>query len=270
MSTPFLSICCLTYNHAPFIRQALDSFLMQETRFPFEVIVHDDASTDGTSEIVAQYAAARPEVFVVIRQPVNLYAQGVRAMTMKFMLPRARGKYIALCEGDDYWTDPHKLQQQVDALEAHPEFVGAFHETQQVMFDGSPGRVFGEKAPEVMTAEDTFTRVSPFHTSSLVFRHHAVEFPGWIAEVVSGDMAMFSVLTSRGPLKKVPGIMSVYRKHPGGITASPEIMDHFHERRIDLMQRLNQFHGLTFDAKARQIIASHERDLANAQRVQKS
>ena len=259
-----MSICCLTYNHVAFIGQALDSFLMQDTRFPIEVIVHDDASTDGTSEIVAKYAAERPDVFVVIRQPQNLYSQGVRAMTMRFMLPRARGKYIALCEGDDYWTDPQKLQIQVNELEAHPEYAGAFHETQQVMPDGTLGRVFGEKAPALMTAEDTFARVSPFHTSSLVFRHRVVEFPDWIAKVVSGDMAMFSVLTSRGPLKKVPRVMSVYRKHPGGITSSALVMDHFHERRIELMRYLNEFHGHKFDAKARQVIASHERDLAKA------
>jgi glycosyltransferase involved in cell wall biosynthesis len=259
---PMVSICCVTYNHEHFIRAAIDSFLMQETSFPIEIIIHDDASTDETSEIVAGYAAQTPDVFVSIRQPVNLYSQGVRGMTYRFMLPRTRGKYVALCEGDDYWTDPRKLQKQVDFLEAHPDFSGTFHLTQQTMFDGKPGRRFGERTPSVMTTADTFSTLSPFHTSSLVFRNGVKEWPAWLGNVVSGDMAMFSIISSLGPLKKFPEVMSVYRKHPGGITSSAQVMDTYHQKRIELMHYLNEFHGHRFDAEAKQVIQAHERELA--------
>ena len=261
---PLVSICCLTYNHENYIRTAIESFLMQETSFPIEIVIHDDGSTDRTAEIVASYQSERPDVFVSIRQPVNLYSQGVRGLTVKFLLPRARGAYVALCEGDDYWTDPRKLQKQVEFLEANPRFSGSFHETQQLLFDGTPGRVFGQKAPSVMSAADTFSTLSPFHTSSLVFRRMPDAFPAWLGDVVSGDMALFSILTASGPLQKLPGIMSVYRKHPQGITSMASVMEGFHQKRIELMTRLNEFHGYQFDAQAQQVIRSHEREIAKA------
>lgn len=259
---PMVSVCCAAYNHEHFIRATVDSFLMQDTAFPIEILIHDDASTDATADIVADYQAKWPNVFVHIRQPKNLYSQGVRGLTYKFLLPRTRGRYVALCEGDDYWTDPLKLQKQVECLEAHPDCAGAFHETQQLLADGTPGRVFGEKAPEVMTSVDTFSALSPFHTSSFVFRNQMATWPAWLGEVVSGDMAMFSILSSLGPLKKVPGIMSVYRKHADGITSSAGVVDNYHQKRIELMHHLDAFHGGKFAAKAREVIAYHERALA--------
>ncbi len=259
---PVVSVCCATYNHERFIRAAVDSFLMQQTSFPIEILIHDDASTDATGEIVAEYQARWPGVFVHVRQPKNLYSQGVRGLTCRFLLPRTRGAYVALCEGDDYWTDPLKLQKQVDFLEAHPDFSGAFHETQQLLADGTPGRLFGEKAPDVMMSVDTFSTLSPFHTSSFVFRNQIRTWPAWLGDVVSGDMAMFSILSSLGPLKKVPGVMSVYRKHPDGITSSAAIVSHYHQKRIELMTQLNAFHGGKFEAKAREVIAFHTRALA--------
>jgi glycosyltransferase involved in cell wall biosynthesis len=265
MAVPLVSICCLTYNHEQFIRDAVDSFLLQDTAFPVEIIIHDDASTDRTPEIVDQYAAMHPGRFVFIRQPENLYSQGVRGITARFLLPHARGKYVALCEGDDYWTDPRKLRKQVEFLEANPDFSGAFHLTQQIQFDGQPGRRFGEQAPDVMTTADTFSTVSPFHTSSIVFRNGVKQWPEWIGNIVSGDMAMFSIISSLGPLKKFPEIMSVYRKHPGGITSSALVIDNFHQKRIELMHYLNEFHQFKFDARARQVIQSHEREIAKAQ-----
>ena len=120
--TPLVSIICLTYNHAEYIRQCLEGFLMQQTDFSFEIIVHDDASTDGTAIIVKEYAEKYPDRFVPVLQTVNQYSQGV-SIGKTFLYPLAKGKYIAECEGDDYWTDPLKLQRQVDFLENHPDYV---------------------------------------------------------------------------------------------------------------------------------------------------
>jgi len=124
---PLVSIITITYNQAPYIRECLDSLLMQKTNFPFKMIVHDDASTDGTAEIVREYAEKYPHIIIPIFQTENQWSKKSGAGLASFVWPKARGKYIAFCEGDDFWTDTNKLQFQVDFLEEHPEFMGASH-----------------------------------------------------------------------------------------------------------------------------------------------
>ena len=118
--TPLVSIVCDTYNHAPYIRDALDGFLAQKTSFPFEIVVHDDASTDGTAQIIRMYERAHPNLFRCVFRTENIYCRDPKILE-HYVFPLARGKYIAVCEGDDYWTDPNKLQIQIDYMEAHPE-----------------------------------------------------------------------------------------------------------------------------------------------------
>ena len=116
MCQPLVSIVCEVYNHKPYLRRCLDGFVMQKTDFPFEIVIHDDASPDGSAEIIREYEKDYPQLFNPIYQTENQYSKGVQLWrTIQF--PRARGKYIAICEGDDYWTDPLKLQKQVDYLE---------------------------------------------------------------------------------------------------------------------------------------------------------
>ncbi len=115
-----VSIICNTYNHVRYIRDALKGFVMQKTSFAFEVLVHDDASTDGTQEIIREYEKKYPEIIKPIYQQVNQYSQNIK-ITKTFQYPRAKGKYIAFCEGDDYWIDENKLQVQFNALEENPE-----------------------------------------------------------------------------------------------------------------------------------------------------
>lgn len=109
-----VSISCITYNHEPYIRECLDGFIMQKTDFAFEVLIHDDASTDKTADIIREYEAKFPNLIKPIYQTENQFSKKVGSINAKFNYPRAKGKYIALCEGDDYWTDPLKLQKQVD------------------------------------------------------------------------------------------------------------------------------------------------------------
>ncbi|MEA5049244.1 MAG: glycosyltransferase [Eubacteriales bacterium] len=119
-SDPLVSIVCDTFQHAPYIRDTLDGFLLQKTTFPIEIIVHDDASFDGTADIVREYETAHPEIFRCVYRKENLYSHDPKILE-HYVFPLARGKYIAICEGDDYWTDPDKLQRQIDYMEAHPE-----------------------------------------------------------------------------------------------------------------------------------------------------
>lgn len=118
-----VSICSLTYNHALYIRECLDGILMQQCDFKFEILIHDDASTDGTQEIIKEYQKNYPGIIKPIFRKKNLYSQGKRGFYARFLYPNARGKYIALCEGDDYWTDPLKLQKQVDFLDANKNYI---------------------------------------------------------------------------------------------------------------------------------------------------
>jgi len=113
-----VSISCLTYNHEPYIRSAIEGFLKQNTTFHFEVLMHDDASTDHTASIIREYEEKYPDIINPIYQIENQYSKGVWVSGV-YQFPRAKGKYIAICEGDDYWTDPLKLQKQVDLMEKY-------------------------------------------------------------------------------------------------------------------------------------------------------
>jgi len=128
MTTPLLSVRCLCYNHAPFLRQCLDGFVMQQTDFPFEVIVHDDASTDGSQDIIREYAERYPDIIRPIYETENQYCKhdgSLGRIMEKVMHPDS--KYVAMCEADDCWTDPHKLQLQVSFLESHPDYIMSSH-----------------------------------------------------------------------------------------------------------------------------------------------
>ena len=136
MNTPQISIICNTYNQEKYIAQALDSFLMQKIDVPFEVLVHDDASTDSTPDIVREYEAKYPEIIKPIYQTENQYCKR-QSITAKFQMSRAKGKYIAFCEGDDYWSDPDKLRLQYEYMEAHEDCSACCHAYSMVDKDGN-------------------------------------------------------------------------------------------------------------------------------------
>lgn len=142
---PLVSICCITYNHEPYIRDAIEGFLMQETDFPFEIIIHDDASTDKTAEIIKEYERKYPEIIKPIYQTENQYSKGRMIYTITY--ERAKGKYIARCEGDDYWTDSQKLKIQIEEMRKRPECYISFHPATMIYEDKSnPNEVFGKRS----------------------------------------------------------------------------------------------------------------------------
>lgn len=142
--TPLVSICTTTFQHARYLESALDSFLMQKTSFPYEILIHDDASSDGTEEIIRRYAAQYPSIIKPLYETENRYSQNI-PINETFNFPRAQGKYIALCEGDDYWTDENKLQAQVDYMEAHPSCTFCF--TNGMIEDQTGQRTMREFVP---------------------------------------------------------------------------------------------------------------------------
>jgi len=129
INKPVVSVCCITYNHEPYIEDALEGFLIQETDFPFEILIHDDASTDRTADIIREYEAKYPRLIKPIYQTDNQYSKGLK-MNPVFNFPRARGKYLAMCEGDDFWNSNKKIQTQFNILEKEEKDI-CFHKCVQ-------------------------------------------------------------------------------------------------------------------------------------------
>ena len=272
---PLVTVSCTAYNHEKFIRDALEGFIMQKTNFRFEVIVHDDASTDNTAEIIREYEIKYPAIIKPIYQKENQWSKGIKP-SARFVWPKARGKYLALCEGDDYWTDPLKLQKQVDFLQANKNYAGAFHYTKKIIegYDISKDRLYGFHGTKLdFESVDTISPVSPWHTSSFVFRNEFLEIPSWFYSVPSGDMALFSIISKYGKIRCIPEIMSVYRKNEGGVTKSATHMGmQLHKNRLKLMHHLNQFHEFKYNQKARKIIKNHKIKIlkANLRKLQQA
>lgn len=214
---PLVSICCLTYNHESFIRRAFDSFLMQKVDFEYEILIHDDASTDSTQEIIKEYCNLYPNLFKPILQTVNQHSNNV-PISVQFQFPRVKGKYIAFCEGDDYWVDPYKLSKQVNFLETNKEYIGTTHqclivdENETPIARYSPTFLFVTKKSKIFTQKDAESFLLPGQTGTLVFRSNAITNFS-ISEWTSGfmDFSLLAFLSLQGDIYVFPDIMSAYR-----------------------------------------------------------
>ncbi len=162
---PMVSIKCLVYNHAPYLRQCLDGFVMQKTNFRFEAIVHDDCSTDGSQEIIKEYAAKYPDIIKPIYETENQYSKHDGSLR-RAIDSHLIGKYIAFCEGDDFWTDPNKLQMQVDYLENNPQCGLTYSKVFTVNPQSETLGVFGD----VCTFDSLFN-FNRIPTATVCFRH---------------------------------------------------------------------------------------------------
>ena len=135
-----VSVKCLAYNHVKYIKQMIEGVLKQKTNFKYELVIHDDASTDGTTQIVKEYEKKYPDIIKPIYETENQYKSG--SMNQRCIYPHIKGKYMAFCEGDDYWTDPNKLQIQIDYMETHPECSFTFHNADIIWENGIVKRQF--------------------------------------------------------------------------------------------------------------------------------
>lgn len=217
---PLVSICCITYNHAPYIRQCLDGFLMQKTNFKYEIVIHDDCSTDGTTEIIKEYASKYPDIFVPLYEDENQYSKGVRGMYAKFVYPKARGKYIAFCEGDDYWIDENKLQMQVDFLESHPDYMMCFHAA-EVLDELQIGLKYEVLDKDYNSTELYENWIVP--TASIVCKKEIISYPIKNPELFwAGDIVLIEKAAHLGKVKGFSSVMSVYRITQNGVTWKKE------------------------------------------------
>ncbi|MCB4808736.1 glycosyltransferase [Tamlana sp. 62-3] len=247
---PLVSICCLVYNHEKFLKQTLDSFLMQQTSFPFEVVIHDDASTDSSADIIRSYEAKHPEIFKPIYQTENQKSKFKSGMNPRFNFPRAKGEFIAVCEGDDYWTDPLKLQKQVDFFNNNSDFVLCFH---NVTILNSRGKKTTETSmiknnqKEVFKTEDIIEKWF-VPTCSIMFRNlDDFELPNWFFRCISGDFPFLLLLSLRGKFKYLPITMGCYRLHNTG--ASTKHKGYFKVYgMIFIYQSFNQFTNYKYES----------------------
>jgi glycosyltransferase involved in cell wall biosynthesis len=218
---PLVSVSCMTYNHAAYLRQCLDPILAQQTNFPFEIVIHDDASTDGTIDIIEEYVTKHPGIIHPIFQKENQYSKGIRGLPSRFNYPRCRGKYIAVCEGDDYWTDPLQLQKQIDFLEAHDDYVMTYHDMDVVDQHGNilQQSPIPARHKKDASKEDLILGRRVPMTLTLCFRNVIKEFPPEKNKVTNGDTFLISLLGQHGKGKWLGATISnaKYRSHPGGV-----------------------------------------------------
>ena len=211
-----------TYNHERFVAQAIESVLAQKTAFAYRLIVGDDCSTDGTQAIVKSYAERHPDVIEFFSSPKNLGALHRDRVGVK-ALKKCTAWYVAILEGDDYWTDPYKLQKQVDFLEGHPECAASFHDVLIFHEDGSAParRLFPANQKELSTLEDILTSgVFPMPCTLLHRNELLREFPDCFYQVRNADWMISVLLARRGDLGFINEVMAAYRVHGGGIWSS--------------------------------------------------
>lgn len=220
---PLVSIRCLVYNHEPYLRQCLDGFVMQKTNFVFEAIVHDDASTDNSAAIIREYAEKYPDIIKPIYETENQFSKkdgSLRKIMNEAIHPDA--KYVAFCEGDDYWTDPYKLQKQVDFMESHPNCSLTYHACKNIYEDGNHYHPYGESVEEEYKKIDLLNY--PFQTATVLLKKEIlfsdIYNKAIATKCFSGDMMLFLSASTLGLIKGINQQMSVYRRHSNGISVN--------------------------------------------------
>ncbi|HLV23534.1 MAG TPA: glycosyltransferase [Moheibacter sp.] len=214
MDNIVVSISCITYNHGHYIRECLDGILMQQCDFTFEILIHDDASTDETQEIIKEYQEKFPDIIKPVFQNENQYSQGIRGLMSRFNFPRAKGKYIAICEGDDYWTDPLKLQKQVDFLEENPNYNISFHRAVRITPDGKKLDEFPSMDLNTELKIEDLAKNNFIPNLSVVVRNHNLDYSIG-KDLPLGDYAMHMLNAKKGLIHYHKEVMAAYRINVG-------------------------------------------------------
>lgn len=223
---PLVSVSVATYQHENFIRECLEGILMQKTNFPFEVVIGEDESKDTTRAICKEYAEKYPDKIRLFLRDRKLSVLNdskgkiFKSLNGTFTLLSSRGKYIALCEGDDYWTDPLKLQKQVDFLEANADYNICFHKVKVLnnsafTIDHITEKRFSKISNDKPTQLDLLEQGNFIHTTSVVFRNTVKEFPKAFYLTPIGDYFLHIILSSNGYIKRLDDVMGVYRSGVG-------------------------------------------------------
>jgi glycosyltransferase involved in cell wall biosynthesis len=260
-----VSVVCTTYNHEVYVVDAIEGFLMQKTTFPIEIIIHDDASTDKTADIIYSYAEKHPDRIVPILQKTNQFTTGI-GVYRTHIWPKVRGKYIAMCEGDDFWIDPFKLQKQVDFLEENTDYVLTFAEFISVDGDGNPtdkcdyfkgmrlnNNINGYYFPEYI--ENGFV----IHPVTVCFRRSLFDLFTPFSPY-SYDVWLFERILFYGKIYKFDEVQAVYRDTQGSITKSEKHVKIVHKGSYDNLKYFSN-QSMTFVNKKKVKIALFKRTI---------
>ncbi len=219
-----VSVCITTYNHAPYLAQCLDSILNQKTNFNYEIIVGEDNSKDGTRELAIEYANKYPEKIRLFlrRDKDKMIIFGKPTGRFNFLenVRAAKGKYLAFCDGDDYWTSEHKLQKQFDFLEQHPEYSAVTHRTKIYSGANAPLVAFQDNLQDDYRLIDVIDYKVKFQMASFFVRRSAIDIPfSKLFQVAGGaDYVVYFLAALQGPIYSIQEDMNVYRREGQGDT----------------------------------------------------
>lgn len=266
-SKPKVSVKMMTYNHERFIGQALESVLMQQVSFDYEIVIGEDFSTDNTRDIVRGYQKKNPDRIRALLNPENMGRRYNARNTYK----HCRGDYIAMLDGDDYWTSPQKLQKQIDFFDSHPGTTICFHNANRIYEDGRTGRAYLKKGMKtVMTMEDILPR-NMMPSCSVVYRNHLFEFlPEAFDPVPFGDWPIQIYCAGQGKIGYIDEIMGVHRYHGGGVWtggggSDPDLK--IRQMKWDLLfyKAVNSYLGHAYDGIIKKQVARRKKALRKAQ-----
>lgn len=243
-----VTIRCLSYNHERYIRECLEGFVIQKTYFRFEAIVHDDASTDGTAAIVREYAEKYPDIIKPIYETENQYSKHNGSLA-RIMDEHTHGKYVAICEGDDYWTDPLKLQKQFDFMETHPECSMCFHAHHDLCIDGRLALIKPKSSKSFFYIEDIIRIENNIIGTNTVFWKWELlkneGKPQFWKNCPVGDLPMRLFFASKGVVGYLDESMSVYRQNSVGSWTNRKttlkIRIAHRKRIIEMYKQFNQY-----------------------------
>ena len=256
---PLVVIHCLVYNHKPYLCDCFEGFVMQQTNFPFVAIVHDDASTDGSAAIIREYEEKYPHIFKPIYEIENQYSKhdGSLEYIMNSAMNATGAKYVAVCEGDDYWTDPQKLQKQVDFMEANPDYslcltnsIVKFNDYEVFAINHiwdtyTIEEVLNTNALNTKSRGDNVVPCA--HTSTIFYRIPNERFPNWISKCFIGDEPLMIYLAHHGKVKFINETTSVYRAGVG-VSSKNFNQELDWKNRIKMYEVINE--GLKYQYKA--------------------
>ena len=219
-----ITVVIMTYNHLNYIKQALDSVLSQKIGVDFDVLIHDDCSDDGTYQILLDYKKQYPEKITIIRQESRKFAlEGFNLMIYNHVIPNIHSKYVAYCDGDDYWTDDAKLQKQYDFMESHPDYSLCFHCANQLRCGGDLSSKWFIKDEGDIELKDLINEKAgvPIATSSLFVKSAVFKnFSNWRKAYSIEDLPLYMTAAIEGKIHRLKDVMCVYRQFSAGSWSS--------------------------------------------------
>ncbi|GAB3505288.1 glycosyltransferase family 2 protein [Emticicia fontis] len=273
-TNPKVSVCIPTYNHEQFIRQTLDGALMQKTDFEIEIVIGDDASTDNAPNIIREYVEQYPHLFNAFLHTENQGPKEPKEFAGRnnvlMLLKACKGDYVALCEGDDYWTDPLKLQKQFDFMEANKDYMICHHNMQVIYEDKSPEHDFNEPDQKIhSTIQDILEDRWFIATASTFYRNYFRDhdFVDWHSRAAAGDWALVLQLAARGDIHYIPETMGVYRKHRGGLSNVQSVTNvGFLKNRKQMFMDVNQWLDYRYDATVKETLSRYDEQIQASER----